>query len=95
MQYLIFYESLEEYQYSFNLFEDVVDEIDSHADKYTLDGIQGLKDLQRDDETDFTNSNNSSMVGSQMIGNQSFSEGEDPGNMKRDQTVVFQGEGSQ
>ena len=47
----------------------MVDEIDSHADKYTLDGIQGLKDLQRDDETDFTNSNNSSMVGSQMIGN--------------------------
>lgn len=47
------------------LFESVLDEIDTHPEKYTLDGVEGLKEIQRDDEVDFSNnSNNASMVGS-------------------------------
>jgi len=53
MQYLIFYESLEEhYLKAYRLFQYVNEEIDSRPGKYNLDGVDGLREANRDDDGD-------------------------------------------
>jgi len=63
MQYLIFYESLEEnYLKAYRLYQHVNEEIENRPEQYNLDGIDGLMMANKDDEDGDTNMSQSDMT---------------------------------